>query len=100
MKNKEIPSPKTYNSKDQIHYIQFDPQPIEICEGYGLDHHKSSAVEYILRSGYKLDPGLETMKQAETKDMQKAMWYCQRWLEVYGEWPDKTQNKEANPSNN
>lgn len=86
--------PTIYNKEHQEHYTKFDPQPIEICEMYDLDHHKSSAVAYILRSGYKKDPGLKSMSASETKDIEKAIWFLQRWIQVKGEWEkSKDSNK-------
>lgn len=72
------PKPKTYDKEAQAHYEKFSPQPIEICEIYELDHHKASAVQYILRAGRKKE-------NSEHKDMLKALWYIERWLEIHKE---------------
>ncbi len=72
---KKHKKPEVYDKEAQAHYLNYDPQPLEVCEIYELDHHKASAVEYILRAGKKEE-------NSEHKDMRKALFYIQRWLEI------------------
>lgn len=67
------------NSKNAIrpdHYGgETNPhEPIKIIEHYKLGFHLGNAIKYILRAGKKTS-------EAETKDLKKAAWYIERYLQ-------------------
>ena len=51
-------------------YSRFDPQPIDVIEKWGLDHHRASIIQYLVRSDAK--GGME--------DLLKARWYLDRLI--------------------
>lgn len=53
-------------------YSRFNPQPIEVIEKWGLDHHRASIIQYLVRSDAK--GGLE--------DLKKARWYLDRLISI------------------
>lgn len=55
------------------HYKGKGLEVIEVIEAFELDFHRGNAVKYILRAGKKT----EDMKE----DIQKAIWYLNRFLE-------------------
>ena len=50
-------------------------EPIDVIEDWGLDFHLGNAVKYISRAGRKGDA---------REDIEKAVWYLNRWLERSG----------------
>ena len=54
------------------HYNHGKYETIDVIEDWGLDFHCGNAVKYISRHKYK--------GQAK-KDIEKAIWYLQRYLE-------------------
>ena len=50
-------------------------EPIDVIEDWGLDFHLGNAVKYISRAGRKGDA---------REDIEKAVWYLNRWLERDG----------------
>lgn len=56
-------------------YKRFSPEPITIIEAWGLDHHRASALQYIIRSDAK----------GGAEDIDKAIWYLTRYKNLkYG----------------
>ena len=53
------------------HYNQGEIEVIDAIEDWGLGFHLGSAVKYIARSKHK---------SKEKEDLQKAMWYIQRFI--------------------
>lgn len=76
MKN-EVSHPK--------HYNQGKFEVIEIIEDQGLGFHLGNAVKYICRAGKK-DPSKVVV------DLQKAVWYIERQIELYAKTPRKPNN--------
>lgn len=68
------------NVSHPTHYNTGRFEVIEIIEDQGLDFHLGNAVKYICRAGRK-DPG----KLVE--DLQKAVWYLNRRIEITKESP-------------
>jgi hypothetical protein len=52
------------------HYSRFTPEPIEVAEAWGLNHHQASALAYLVR--YDAKGGVQ--------DLEKAIWYIQRLI--------------------
>ena len=50
-------------------------EPIDVIEDWELDFHLGNAVKYISRAGRKGDA---------REDIEKAVWYLNRWLERQG----------------
>lgn len=48
-------------------------ETIKVIEAWKLNFHLGNAVKYISRAGYKLGTN-------EKEDIQKAIWYLQRWI--------------------
>jgi Protein of unknwon function (DUF3310) len=57
------------------HYTFGKIEVIEALEDWSLDFHKANAVKYIVRAGKK-DPN------TEVEDLEKAIWYLRRKIEV------------------
>jgi hypothetical protein len=58
------------------HYQHGGIETIEYIEAKQLGYHLGNAVKYISRAGHKsADP---------TQDIEKAIWYLQRYLEKQG----------------
>jgi hypothetical protein len=55
------------------HYAELDPQPLDVIESWGLDHHRACALKYIARAGRKNDFG---------EDVRKAITYLQRLVKM------------------
>ena len=56
------------------HYTRGGIETIDFIEAKGLGFHLGNAVKYISRCGHKTkDP---------RKDLEKAMWYIERYLET------------------
>jgi len=51
------------------HYARLDPEPLDVIEAWGLDHHSACALKYIARQGHKGDAA---------QDLEKAITYLQR----------------------
>ena len=51
------------------HYTMGKIEVIDAIEDWNLDHHRASAVAYIVRSPHK---------GTEVQDLEKAIWYLQR----------------------
>lgn len=62
------------------HYGAGKIEVIEAIEDWGLSYHCGNAVKYIARAGKK-------NKDKETEDLQKAIWYLNRRLEIMKENP-------------
>ena len=54
------------------HYNHGGYEAIDVIEAWNLDFHCGNALKYISRHKYKGQP---------KKDIQKAIWYLQRYLE-------------------
>jgi hypothetical protein len=52
-------------------YSRFAPQPIDVIEAWGLDHHQAEIITYLVR---------HDMKNGR-EDLEKAMWYLQRYID-------------------
>lgn len=46
-------------------------EPIDVIESWGLNHHLACSLKYICRAGHK---------DCEVQDLQKALWYLDRFL--------------------
>lgn len=57
------------------HYNQGKIEVIEFIEDQKLGYHKGNAVKYICRAGKK-------DKSKEKEDLEKAIWYLKRELEL------------------
>lgn len=53
------------------HYKKLKPEPIDVIEGWGLGFLLGNAVKYIARSPHK---------GSTVQDIEKAIWYLQRYL--------------------
>ena len=53
------------------HYVKHTIQPWDICDEYGLDHYRATAIKYILRNKMDL-----------YEDIEKAIHTLQHWLEI------------------
>lgn len=71
------------------HYNAGKIEVIEFIEDQNLGYHLGNAVKYIARAGKK-DP------KKEVEDLQKAMWYLRRKLELFENHPRRpnAMNKE------
>lgn len=56
------------------HYTKGKIEVIEAIEDWKLSFHLSNAIKYIARSAHK---------GKEREDLEKAIWYIKRHLEVY-----------------
>ena len=54
------------------HYNKGNIETIDVIEDWDLDFHCGNAIKYIARHKYKSDP---------KQDIEKAIWYLQRYLE-------------------
>ena len=57
------------------HYTKGGIEAIDVIEAWELDFHLGNTVKYISRAGRK-DPA------KEREDLEKALWYLQRKLEL------------------
>lgn len=57
------------------HYTVGSMETIEAIEGLDLDYHRGNAVKYIARAPHKGE---------EKRDIEKAIWYLRRYLQVAG----------------
>lgn len=56
------------------HYQRYDPEPITVIERWGLNSfHLGNVIKYIVRAKHK---------GAEIRDLRKALWYLQRYIDV------------------
>lgn len=53
------------------HYSQFDIEPIDAIEDWGLGFHLGNVVKYVVRAGHKDG-------EDAAKDLRKAAWYIKR----------------------
>jgi hypothetical protein len=60
-------------SSHPSHYSRYDPQPIEVIEAWGLDYHLGNVIKYVVRA---------EEKGTEIRDLQKAMWYLKRKIQL------------------
>ena len=58
------------------HYNHGKYEAIDVIEDWNLDFHCGNAVKYIARHSYKESP---------RQDIEKAIWYLQRYLETLNE---------------
>ena len=58
------------------HYNHGKYEAIDVIEDWNLDFHCGNAVKYIARHSYKENP---------KQDIEKAIWYLQRYLETLNE---------------
>lgn len=63
------------NVSHPAHYNQGKIEVIEFIEDKNLNFHLGNAVKYIARAGKK-DP------KKEREDLEKAIWYIQRQIEI------------------
>jgi len=74
-------------NKDKInnpeHYTFGNIEPIDAIEDWQLNHHRASAVQYIVRAGRK-------SKTREVDDLKKAIWYLQRDVKLLEKVNDRT----------
>lgn len=56
------------------HYKKVTPEPIDVIEGWGLGFNLGNAIKYIGRSPYK---------DQRRSDLEKAIWYLQRELDLF-----------------
>lgn len=73
------------------HYNSGKIEVIEAIEDWNLGFHLGNAVKYIARAGKK-DP----LKYEE--DLQKAIWYIQRKLELKKESPRRPNDMNGRPA--
>lgn len=67
-----------------LHYKAGTIQPIEFIEANELGFHLGNAIKYIVRHDVK-----HGKKDDQAKDIGKAIWYLQRYLDVeYGVKPN------------
>ena len=59
-----------------VHYNHGKYEAIDVIEDWNLDFHCGNAVKYIARHSYKENP---------KQDIEKAIWYLQRYLETLNE---------------
>jgi copper homeostasis protein CutC len=57
------------------HYIRLTPEPLDVIEAWGLEHHEANIVKYLARAGHK-DP----TKRIE--DLKKAAEYLRRKIKI------------------
>lgn len=62
------------NVNHPAHYCDGGIETIDFIEAKKLDYHLGNAVKYISRAGKKLDA---------VEDIEKAIWYLNRWLEKH-----------------
>jgi hypothetical protein len=60
-------------SSHPSHYSQYDPEPIEVIEAWGLDYHSGNVLKYIARAPHKGDA---------IRDLKKARWYLNRRIQI------------------
>jgi len=58
------------------HYNHGKYEAIDVIEDWNLDFHCGNALKYIARHSYKENP---------KQDIEKAIWYLQRYLETLDE---------------
>lgn len=66
------------------HYNSGTIEVIEAIEDWNLDYHRGNAVKYIARAGRKVaeKSSEEIVKQATIQDLEKAIWYIRRSIEL------------------
>lgn len=55
------------------HYSRYDPEPVVVIEKWDLGFHLGNVLKYIVRARHK---------GSELRDLRKARWYLDRWIEV------------------
>lgn len=60
------------------HYNTADLEPVDVTELFNVNAHVSHALKYILRAPHKGN---------ERRDIEKAIWWLQRWLKFDEEGP-------------
>jgi len=58
------------------HYSRGGVEAIDVIEAWGLGFHLGNALKYIARAGHK---------NSASQDIDKAIWYLQRWQERFSE---------------
>jgi uncharacterized protein DUF3310 len=56
------------------HYVELNPEPIAVIEGWSLNYHLGNALKYIARAGKK--DGADRVE-----DLRKSAWYLNREIE-------------------
>lgn len=74
------------------HYNMGKIEVIEVLEDWKLDFHSANAVKYIARAGWK-----DRTKEAE--DLEKAIWYLKRKLELVKARDENRPPKRPNDMN-
>lgn len=62
------------------HYTKGGIEAIDVIEAWNLDFHLGNALKYIARAGRKGDA---------REDIEKAVWYLERWLKTGSEDKEK-----------
>lgn len=55
------------------HYVQMQPEPIEVIESWGLDFHRAQVLKYVARAPHK---------DSFVEDLKKARWYLDRLIAI------------------
>lgn len=76
------PNPKSDAIHNPAHYTKGRTyEPWDVILDWDLDYLSGTAVKYIARAGRKQQAGM-TMKQSEEQDLQKAIEYLQKRLDI------------------
>jgi len=71
-----LPRPETNLVDHPNHYNAGNHEAIDVIEDWDLDFHCGNAIKYIARHKHKSSP---------KQDIEKAIWYLQRYLETLSE---------------
>lgn len=74
------------------HYNEGKIEVIEFIEDKELSYHRGNAIKYIARAGKK-----DTLKEIE--DLEKAVWYLQREIEILRAYQEKREPCRPNDMN-
>lgn len=83
MEQEQVNHPLHYGGKDNIYEV------IKVIEAWQLDFHLGLVIKYIPRAGKK-------SQNTEIQDLQKALWYLQRKIELLGGFPQSKYIEKEN----
>jgi hypothetical protein len=68
------------------HYCFGKIEVIDVIEDWRLSYHIGNAIKYLARAGKK-------SKATEVQDLQKAVWYLNRYIEFVGKKDSGTRSR-------
>lgn len=81
------------------HYNQGKFEVIEVIEDQKLGFHLGNAIKYICRAGKKIPDKYndELFRQLTTQDLEKAIWYIKRHIELLKPQEEVRRPNDMNP---